>query len=253
MSTWWAAIAGSGTSSTTTSCRPLRTTCFMGLPFSGVAEGRRRRLRPRGALGPGRKRPRPGPAVEERPAPQLEGDEGPDLEVQLASLVVAPQEALDVPRVEEAAPPGRLRQEQLADEGAQPAAEPAAQGDGKALLGPAEDRRGDEAAQRALEDVLARPSPQLQLGGDGGRELDELVVQQGHARLDRVGHAHAVHLGEDVEREVLLDVQVLERREPVPISRAQVGGRLPPGIARRHQREDLGREQLTLLLAPEER
>ena len=54
----------------------------------------------------------------------------------------------------------------------------------------------------------------LELRRQGRREVDDLVVEQGHAGFDRVRHAHAIHLGEDVFGEIRLEVEVHQLRVP---------------------------------------
>ena len=96
------------------------------------------------------------------------------------------------------------------DEGRQRPPEPATEGNGEAALGARDDGLGQYPAHRALEQGLALAVLELKLGRDGGRELDELVIEQRHPRLDRVGHAHPVHLGQDVERQVAVEIGVLQ-------------------------------------------
>ena len=71
------------------------------------------------------------------------------------------------------------------------------------ILGPVDDRSGDQVLERLLEDVLfiasiAEPVIDRQAGGRG----DDLVVDEGIPRLDGVGGRHAVALRtQEVARE----------------------------------------------------
>src|SRR5881628_3713610 len=171
----------------------------------------------------GRPRTMPGsrlPAVvEEGPAPELEGNECPEVKVEIASAVVPPHELLDVGRVEDPAPPAPLR---------------------------------EDPAHGALEDVLRRPATQVELRRNRLSELDELVVKQRDPRLEGVRHAHPVHLGEDVQGEIALEIQVLQRRQPAPVGFGENGGLGAPGIVIREVLPGLAPEQALLSVAPEE-
>src|SRR5260370_11877260 len=59
-------------------------------------------------------------------------------------------------------------------------------------------------------------------------------------------HAHAIELGEDVERQIVLEIQALQRREPVA---ALIRARR---LLASQRGEEVGRKQLPLLLEPEE-
>ena len=61
------------------------------------------------------------------------------------------------------------------------------------------------------------PSPPRTLSDDGSvaEPLDQLVVHQRLAHLERVRHAGAVDLGVDVADQVGLEVQVLDQRQRV--------------------------------------
>jgi len=69
---------------------------------------------------------------------------------------------------------------------------------------------GQNAFHRAFEDVFGCDAFDLQLGRNGGRELDKLVIEQWFASLDRMSHAHPIDLRQNVIRQVRLDVEVLK-------------------------------------------
>ena len=56
------------------------------------------------------------------------------------------------------------------------------------------------AAHGALEQVLTAISIQPQIGRNGRRKLHQFVIEKRHTNFDRMGHAHPVHFGQDVQR-----------------------------------------------------
>src|SRR5882762_8649641 len=190
--------------------------------------------------------------IKEGPAPELEGNERPQVKVEIAPAVVSPHELLDVGRVEDPAPPAPLREEQVADEGTEPPSKPASERHGEPVLRPVDDLIRQDPAHGALEDVLRRLATQVELRRNRLSELDELVVEQRDPRLEGVRHAHPVHLGEDVQRKIALEVQVLERRQPAPVGVRQDGGLGAPGIVMRELLPGVALEQALLSVAPEE-
>ncbi len=74
---------------------------------------------------------------------------------------------------------------------------------------------GKIAAHRALQQVLRRPITQSEAGGNRCGEFDEPVIEQRRARFNRMRHRHSIDLREDVERQVRLEVAILERRHPI--------------------------------------
>src|SRR2546425_1051686 len=101
-----------------------------------------------------------GPAVEKEPTPELERDQGPQLQIQWPASSVPLEETLDVPLVEDSAPPAGLREQQVADEAAEPAPEPPAERHCEPLLPPVDDGVGQDASHGALEDVFGHPVAQ---------------------------------------------------------------------------------------------
>jgi hypothetical protein len=73
-------------------------------------------------------------------------------------------------------------------------AEPAADRHGESHLPPGQDLVRQEVPHRPAQDVFRRAASQLEPLGKRGRKLDELMVEERHAALDRRGHAHLVLL-----------------------------------------------------------
>ena len=87
--------------------------------------------------------------------------------------------------------------------------EPAGQRYGKALLRPVHEAARQPAGEGLLEDVLVPPpSRELVTSGKARCELDQLVIEEGRAALERVRHAGDVDLEQDVLGEVGGEVQV---------------------------------------------
>ena len=157
-----------------------------------------------------------GVTIEEGAAPELERDQRPELEVERSCrrrAGAAGSRCRPARRCRDAGwcptaaarAPGRR-----ADRGTSGRAGPRSRACLRSRIGSRQ-----HPLERALEDVLAGAAAQLQLGRHLGRQLDEDVVEQRHPRLDRVRHAHPIDLGQDVERQVALEIALLERREPV--------------------------------------
>ena len=109
--------------------------------------------------------------------------------------------------LEIAALQARRRQQRVGEQLAQVAAEPDAERHAEALLAPVEDVARQQRGRHFLQHVLAPAVLDLQRRRQRGRELDDLVVEQRHARLDRVRHAHAIDLRQHVLRQVGLGVE----------------------------------------------
>ena len=76
------------------------------------------------------------------------------------------------------------------------------------MLGPVERRARDHAVQHGAQEHLRAAAVELPGGRKRRDELDELVVEQRRADLQRVRHAHPVDLDQDVVAEVRGDVDV---------------------------------------------
>ena len=67
-----------------------------------------------------------------------------------------------------------------------------------------------------LEDELPLAPLQLQVGGQAGRPFDEGMIQQGYAHLQGMRHAGPVDLGQDVARQVGLEIGILHAVQVMP-------------------------------------
>src|SRR5438094_2125137 len=72
-----------------------------------------------------------------------------------------------------------------------------------------DDLVGQQAARRLLEQVLGAETADLEVGRDAGAVLDDLVVEEGDAHLERAGHRGAIEVLEHVvdERESAVEVE----------------------------------------------
>src|SRR5207247_2501795 len=91
---------------------------------------------------------------------------------------------------------------------AQRATQPGPDRDAKALLATEENRRWQDALERALENVLRRPTAELEAGRDAAGQVDEVVVQERRADLEPACHARAVDVHEVLIGEIKLAVLV---------------------------------------------
>jgi hypothetical protein len=71
----------------------------------------------------------------------------------------------------------------------------------------AEDRLGEQVLRRLAQHALGGEPGELPLGGHRRDELDQLVIEERHAALDRCRHAHLVLLHQQFDQ-VSLDVGV---------------------------------------------
>ena len=83
----------------------------------------------------------------------------------------------------------------------------------KALLGAVKILAGHIGLERPLQDVFPLALVQPKIARQGRRPLDQHVIEEGNARLERGRHARAVDLGQDVAGEIGLDVDVLRTRD----------------------------------------
>src|SRR5437899_455989 len=81
---------------------------------------------------------------------------------------------------------------------AQGSAKPGCQRYREALLGPIEERAWNVGLERPLEDVLALTVSQLAARRDSGGPFHQLVIEQRGSDLQRIGHAGAVDLGQNI-------------------------------------------------------
>ena len=119
----------------------------------------------------------------------------------------------------------------------------------KPCLGRSRISSGQPRAQRLAQDPLLLPAADLVLRRDRGRELHHLVVQEGRARLERVGHGGDVDLRDEVVDEVGPGVDLEHpvdhgrRRRPPPSGRRSRRRRRPrrsPPRSRAVERAALG-------------
>src|SRR5205814_7760511 len=94
--------------------------------------------------------------VEEPAAPELERQNRPQMQIEIAPPLVQPQQPLDVADVEEPAVTATVRQQHVARKSGELAPEPACERYGEAVLRTIDDRIGENAAHRLLQEILGR-------------------------------------------------------------------------------------------------
>ena len=104
------------------------------------------------------------------------------------------------------------------------------QRNGKTHLRPIHDLARQVRLHGPLEQNLALLAADLERGRQAGQPLDERMVHQRLAHLQRVRHAGPVDLGIDVADQIGLEVEVLDERDGIVGTRAtrRGGGRPPP-------------------------
>src|SRR5438445_8099018 len=148
-------------------------------------------------------------------APGIEHQEGPeDLAVVSPPVDVVRDEPRHGRRIEEAATSHARRGQARLYDAAQRPAQPGRDGNAETLLSSLHDRRRQDPRERALQDVLRRPSVELQLAGNCCRKLDERRVEEGSTDFEAGGHAGSIHgdqgLVGEVEPGMVVD-QALDR------------------------------------------
>ena len=93
---------------------------------------------------------------------------------------------------------------------AQRTAKPARQWHRKPHLAPVKNFVGKIGFQCLLEDILAFMPMQLVGHGQSRYPFHELMIQQRDANLQRMRHAGAVDLGQDIADQIGLHIQVLD-------------------------------------------
>ena len=130
-------------------------------------------------------------------------------------------EPVDERRLEIAALARSRRLEHVGEQLGQAAAEPDAERHAEALLLPVEDRRRQQRAHAtSFSTCLRRPFVILKRRRQRRREVDDLVVEQRHARLDRVRHAHAIDLRQHVFGQIGLEVEAHHPAVPAAARRS---------------------------------
>ena len=152
-------------------------------------------------------------AIEESAAPHLEGQRRPELQVQIAAAVRSAGAAVSTKRV------SRMpRWRQVSDSStsrAKPASSPRNQraiGTAKPCFCRSMIESGSTPRIACLNRYFVVPPLQAEPRRNRRRELHQLVVEQRRPRLQRMRHRHPIDLGEDVEREVVMEVAILDRR-----------------------------------------
>ncbi len=144
----------------------------------------------------------------------------------------------------------RLGGEGFAGEALQRPAQPCRDRDREALLGPLQHLARQQRRQGLAQQPLLRPAPHLQRRCQAERARRDLVVEEGHAQLQRVGHARAVGLDQQVVDQIDAEVDVLEagqRLRPggLGVALAVEVDRVPARVAAAEQRRlSLAREDL---------
>ena len=87
--------------------------------------------------------------------------------------------------------------------------EPGAQRYGKSHLGTVEDVIAEMRFQRFLENILPFAATQLERGRKPRRPFDEFVIEQRHTHFQRMCHARPVDLGQNIARQIGLEIGVL--------------------------------------------
>ena len=193
------------------------------------------------------------PSRRRRP-PQLEAEQPPQRpRVVLAAALVLVEQPRHLGGAEEAVPAQRVGRQHVARERAQLAAQPRRGRDREAAL------RAVRRSRAARRPAAARRSRRFFASAQHllrrrqrERELGDDRVEERHAHLERVGHARAVGLHEEVVDEVRPDVDVLQAGERLgagglgeagpPRGRAGRSRRPAPRLEQRRPR--VGREDL---------
>ena len=128
-----------------------------------------------------------------------------------AAVAMLAPEPRDGAVVEDAAIAQAAVEQQGVDHRRERAAQPFADRRLEAVLGTIDDRLRNPALEQPPQQVLAAAVLQLQRRRHGRGELEQLVIEQRLARLERHRHAHPIDLGQDVVDEVGLDVDVEAR------------------------------------------
>jgi hypothetical protein len=145
------------------------------------------------------------------------------------------------------------RQQRVGEQLAQAAAEPDVERDGKALLAAVDQSGGKQRRGDFFEDVFAPSISDLQRRRQRECEVDDLVVEQGHTRFDRVRHARAVHLRQDVVWKIRFDIEPHHLARPRQRRVAVEDLQHPPfGIVAREPRAKPGRVETRLVVGVEE-
>src|SRR6266702_3431447 len=97
------------------------------------------------------------------------------------------------------------------------ASQPLMDGDIETKLRPRQYDAGQLVSHQTAQHVLRMRSPQLEALRQAGGEVDDSRIEEGRPDLQRMSHADAVHLVEDVVGQVvaLIEVQIALKTAPV--------------------------------------
>ena len=112
-----------------------------------------------------------------------------------------------------------MRAHRVEQKRAKDAAEPIVRGDVETFFSSREDGLGELIAHELLENVLQAETVHLEVSGQRSGELNDSVVEEGRPDFERVRHAHAVALVEDVVGQIEQLVQ-----PEVAVDEADLGG-----------------------------
>src|SRR5262245_28055187 len=118
------------------------------------------------------------PAIHEFSAPQLEGDQSPQFEIEITAAIVHHDEALDIFRIQDSSLPTRAIQEKVAHEAVKTASEPPAEWNCKTAFRPVQNLLRQNAFHCTLKDVFRGVAAQLEFGRNCRGKFDQFVIQQ---------------------------------------------------------------------------
>ena len=122
------------------------------------------------------------------------------------------EQVLDVARVEDAARRGTCPRAGVAREPGSSPRNQRASGTAKPCFCRSMIASGRMPRIACLKMYFVVPSLQPEARRNRGGELHELVVEQRRPRLDRMRHRHPIDLGQDVERQVAIEIVSTARR-----------------------------------------
>ena len=127
-------------------------------------------------------------------------------------------QGLDCSRIEDAGGGDSVRRQRIEQQLAQRAAEPVVCGNVEAALLAVEHGVGQAAAHQLLEQELGVEAAHLVFLRERGGEFDDAVIQERRPHLERVRHAHAIALIQDVVGQI---VMLIDEQVPVQVTDAR--------------------------------
>lgn len=135
--------------------------------------------------------------------PEFEHEEGEEAVGVVASPPkVFGEESFDGGAVEVGGGEGVLGEEEVVEGVAEGGAEPSADGDGEAFFATGEDGGGEVGGEGLAEEGFGGAVRQELIIGEAVGELDEMVVEEGGADFEGVGHGSGIDFAEEVAGEV---------------------------------------------------